>query len=429
VTGLRSATLFRLGVGLAVTALLATACGGSSGGGTTGGTPSGDTTKVASTIIGSAAAPITKDTVTVGNVATLSGPIPGLFQGAPYGVDAYFAMVNAEGGVNGRKLALVSADDALNCNENKTQTDKLMSSTFAMVGSFSIYDDCGAAVVAQHPDVPDLSVPIGNKAKALANLYSPQPSPAGYALGPFIYLKDKYAATKVGSIYGEGAAATSFKQQAEAMKSVGYQIAYSRQAGNTETNFTSDVIRMRSEGVDFLWLTDFNAAGIARVLNAAKQQNWKPKVVVTPTAYDASFFKLIGDPSAAEGLMMPLSVAMFLGEDKAQNPAVAQFDTWMKKVHPDFQPDLFSLYGWTSAALFVDALKKAGSDPTPQQVLDAVKNTHDFDADGLLAKADVGAKQTSGCWMLATVKNGKFVRVMPDKGFTCEPGGYFQAKG
>lgn len=425
--GHHSSRTLRLGAGLAAAAVLATACGGSSNGGKSNGTSTGDTSKASSTIVGSAAAPITKDTITAGSVATLSGPIPGLFQGAPYGADAYFAMVNASGGVAGHKLALVSADDALNCNENKTQTDKLLATTFALVGSFSIYDDCGAAVVAQHPDVPDFSVPIGNKAKALANLYSPQPSPAGYALGPFKYFKDKYNATKVGSIYGEGAAATSFKQQAAAMKSVGYQVVYSRQAGNTETNFTSDVIRMRSDGVNFLWLTDFNAAGIARVLNAAKQQNWKPKLVVTPTAYDASFFKLLGDPSAAEGLMMPLSVAMFLGEDKAQNPAVADFDSWMKKVHPDFQPDLFSLYGWTSAALFVDALKKVGSDPTPQKVLDAVKTIHDFDADGLLAKADVGAKETAGCWMLATIKAGKFMRVTPDKGFTCDPGGYYHA--
>ena len=62
-------------------------------------------------------------------MATLSGPIPGLFQGSPYGADAYFAMVNSQGGVNGRKIAMVSADDALNCNENKKQSDALTGST------------------------------------------------------------------------------------------------------------------------------------------------------------------------------------------------------------------------------------------------------------------------------------------------------------
>ena len=282
-------------------------------------------------------------------------------------------------------------------------------------------------MIGAKPDVPDVSYPLSSEAKSLANLYSPQPAPPGYALGALKYLKDTYGATKVGSVYGEGAAATSYKQQEAALKSIGYQIVYQRQAGNTETNFTSDVIRMRSDGVNFLWLNDFNAAGVARVLTAAKQQNWKPKVVVAPTAYDASFFKLVGDPSAAEGVMLPMSIAMFLGEDAASNEAVATFDTWMKKVHPDFQKDLFSVYGWASAALFVEALKAAGSDPTPAKVLAALKNVHDFDAGGLLAKSDVGAKQPPACWLLATIKGGKFVRVTPAAGFACEPTGYYRA--
>ena len=32
------------------------------------------------------------------------GPVPGLFEGAPIGVKAYFAYINSKGGVNGRKL-------------------------------------------------------------------------------------------------------------------------------------------------------------------------------------------------------------------------------------------------------------------------------------------------------------------------------------
>jgi len=94
VTFRRTTQLPRLGAAVAAVALVATACGGSSGGGSAAGSPSAGTETAASTIVGSASAPITKDSVTVGNVATLSGPIPGLFQGAPYGVDAYFAMVH-----------------------------------------------------------------------------------------------------------------------------------------------------------------------------------------------------------------------------------------------------------------------------------------------------------------------------------------------
>src|SRR6266513_6378075 len=49
---------------------------------------------------------ITPSQVTVGNVSVLSGPIPGLFQGAPTGASAFFNYINSQGGVNGRKIAL-----------------------------------------------------------------------------------------------------------------------------------------------------------------------------------------------------------------------------------------------------------------------------------------------------------------------------------
>ncbi len=41
---------------------------------------------------------VTSKSVTVGNVSIISGPVPSLFEGAPIGVKAYFAMINAQGG-------------------------------------------------------------------------------------------------------------------------------------------------------------------------------------------------------------------------------------------------------------------------------------------------------------------------------------------
>src|SRR5688572_32624093 len=47
---------------------------------------------------------VTADTITLGTVTTLSGPVPGLFLGASLGVQAFAAYVNSQGGINGRKL-------------------------------------------------------------------------------------------------------------------------------------------------------------------------------------------------------------------------------------------------------------------------------------------------------------------------------------
>src|SRR5580704_17103827 len=49
---------------------------------------------------------ITAKTVTVGSISDISSPAAGLFAGAKTGTEAYFAYVNSQGGVNGRKLIL-----------------------------------------------------------------------------------------------------------------------------------------------------------------------------------------------------------------------------------------------------------------------------------------------------------------------------------
>ena len=105
-------------------------------------------------------------------------------------------------------------------------------------------------------------------------------------------------------------------------------------------------------------------------------------------------------------------------------PAVATFSTWMTKANPGFTPDLFSVYGWEAAALFVQGLKNAGPNPTKASVLAALKGIHTFDADGLSAPFDPGNNSPSTCWLETTIDNGTWKRVNPPvKGFACSPDG------
>jgi hypothetical protein len=64
---------------------------------------------------------VTGDSVTFGNVSTISGPVPGLFAGGVYGTRAYFAYVNSQGGVFGRHLEVAASDDQLDCGQNRAR--------------------------------------------------------------------------------------------------------------------------------------------------------------------------------------------------------------------------------------------------------------------------------------------------------------------
>ncbi len=144
--------------------------------------------------------------------------------------------------------------------------------------------------------------------------------------------------TAVGSLYTNNVGATeSFNEQKSAMESVGYKVVYSRAYAPTESQFASDIIKMRSAGVQFLWLTDTDDATAARVLDEALQQNWHPQVIMSDSQYDANFVKL-ADPKAIDGMWADEQFALFQGEDATSVSEVGLFQTWMQKTHPGSRP-------------------------------------------------------------------------------------------
>jgi ABC-type branched-subunit amino acid transport system substrate-binding protein len=394
--------------------------GGASGGAAAKGGFSGD--NGGSTDVG-----VTGNSITVSNVSILTGPVPGLFAGAFNGTDAYFQYVNSQGGVYGRQLKVLPRDDQFDCGQNKTLTESDIPKVFAFVGSFSLYDNCGGQALAAHPDVPDVHNALSVQAAGLPNNFSPQPLRTGAPTGPFQYFKDKQpgAVGKAGSLVGDvQSAKDAWVGIKGTMQKVGYNFVYDQLYSPTQTDFTADIVSMRSQGVQTLVLVSADVKGIARIEQQAEQQNWHPALTILgASAYDPQLIPLAG-ASALEGVHVYLPTAMYLGEDRGSNAEVNLFLTWLKKTHPSANGDLFTVYGWTSARLFVQALQAAGPQAKRATLIGALKNVHQFDSNGILGPADPGAKGPDHCYVIVDIKGGKFVRA-PDSasGYRCD-GGY-----
>jgi ABC-type branched-subunit amino acid transport system substrate-binding protein len=97
---------------------------------------------------------VTPTTITIGQISTITGPIPGGGQGAFDALEAYVDYVNSTGGVNGRQLKLVQKDDALSCTNDSNEVKTLASSTFASVGTFAVLDVCEETPLKAEPTFP-----------------------------------------------------------------------------------------------------------------------------------------------------------------------------------------------------------------------------------------------------------------------------------
>ncbi len=433
---------------LVAVALTAAACssggGSSAGGGSSSSSPTDHNpgTGVAVSITPSMSAtktscPDQSSCWVSGNVSTVGGGVPGLFKGAWVGTDAYLAYQNSLGGVDGRKFKLINDDDELSCNNNKADTQSLVDQVMAFTGSFSLFDDCGGQVLAQHPGVPDVSVTLDAHTLGLPNVFSVQPALPGGQLGPLQYFKHKFpsAIKKVGVLVANaGTAPAQWVGQRAAMEHLGYKIAYEREFSPFETDYTSDVVKMEQAGVQMVTLVSTNDTYGAKLLADMHTQGFHPQVIwggaaiySGVSASEPTIVKAAGGPTVADGVYLEQANSLYLGQDAHLVPEISTFDKWVHGLYPGFNMDLFTLYGWASAQLYVEALKAAGPHPTQSDLLAALKKTGTFDAGGMLAPAGPAAKKPPHCYLLAQIRNGQFQRVDMPAGQVYRCGAVFAA--
>ncbi len=366
---------------------------------------------------------VTSTSITVGNVSIISGPVPGLFEGASIGVKAYFDYINSKGGVDGRKLLVEAKDDAFSGQQNETETQDAINSDFAMVGSFSLFDGYGCKALAADPAVPDVSVTLDPNAGALPNDFSADPTVLGSTLGTWQYYKKHYPKDlNIGTIVSDTSSAEEqMNGELAAAKSVGYKVTYVDDINPLQSDFTTDVINMRSKGVNAVDLTGIDWQDAAIFVENANTQNWHPGLIFSGgPVYADQFISHAGGPAATNGIMIGQSFPLYLGQDASTVPAVKLFLEYTKKVNSSWVPDLYTLFGWASGQLFVQALQAAGPHPTRGAVIAQLKKITSFDASGMVSPTNPAQKKPSGCFVMATIKNGQYVRVLPKTGFDCD---------
>jgi branched-chain amino acid transport system substrate-binding protein len=392
---------------------------------TPGSTPGGSTG-------GSSAPGVTSSSITFGQVDDLTSPLPGLFKGAEDGTRAYFDYVNSLGGVYGRKLILDARDSAFQAGQVSSDTGDQIRKDFALVGGFSLLDG-SEKILIDLVHMPDIAYPLDPTLANDPNVFSPSPNTNDdFPLGIFKYLKSKFptAIKHVGILYTTATSSTVAAEAAfeRALTSQGFVISYKRGFGPLETTFLSDVLAMKSNGVQMFFSQQLPDTYAATVAKEMQEQNFHP-INVEGDAYSNQLIPSAG--SAANGMYIDQAYPLYLGEDAGVVPVVSLFDKWMKKASPQPNFEIESIFGWASAQLMVEALRAAGPNPTRAGLVSQLDKITSFNAGGLLPNTNPAQNIPPDCFLLAQVQNGKFVRVPPSpkSGFYCGAPGYLAAAG
>ena len=174
-----------------------------------------------------------------------------------------------------------------------------------------------------------------------------------------------------------------------------------------------------------VFLPTQQASYVVNIAQEMKQENLNALLVSGVNAYEKDF----NPGSAGNGTLITGAYALYMGEDAKAVPAVATFDKWVKKVYPATQLDIYTLDAWVNAQLFVDALKKAGANPTRKSLDAQLNKITSFNASGLISPQNPAQDIPGQCWLVAQYENGNWHRIKPDpkSGFVCSPKGFYPA--
>ncbi len=375
---------------------------------------------------------LTASTVSIGNVST---HFSNLFTGAAVGTQAYANYVNSMGGVHGRMLKVNTYDDNFSGQTNQQETQAAIADNFATVGGFSLQDNFGGHVLAQNPQVPNVTVSLDLATGSLPNSFSPQPAVNGWMLGPLTYFKTMYPdkISHVGVLVAdETSAEVQWAAEKAAMGHLGYNVIYDQTFPITQTDFNANIIEMKSAGVQILFLEQMPAMYAGPVMKALAQQDFHPTVVFGASTYSNLLVTDSGGAANVQDAYLEQADTLYLGEDRGDVPAVDTFLTWVQKTDPGWSPDLYTLYGWISAELFTQALNAAGPNPTRGSVLEALRDIHSFTGNHIVATSDPANRIPPSCYIISRFDNGTLNRLDdppingPTNGFRC--GAYFYVK-
>jgi|ERR1022692_1474560 ABC-type branched-subunit amino acid transport system substrate-binding protein len=369
--------------GTAVTAMVVAACG-SSGTSTPSSSPSAGASSSSSSAALTASAPgITATTITIGSHQPLTGvAAPGYDEIAPAS-NAYFSYVNAHGGIYGRKIIYKYLNDQYNPANTSTVVHQLVlqDNVYAIFDGLGTPTHLAVAPFLNAQKVPDVFVASGcecwNAPAKWPDTYGWQPDyiREGKILGN--YIKAHFKGKKIGYFYQDD------EFGMDGVKGLDDEIPKSqvvaRESYNpTNVNVGPQVTALKAAGVQVV--VSFSVPAFTALLQLTSLKlKFGPQLAVSSVGSDpitlggllASFGKSKKLSALTSGIITD-GYLPSLGD--TSNSWIALF----KKVHATYIPKLpFDgnvAYGLAVGYTFVQAMFKAGRNPTRQGLLNAINS-------------------------------------------------------
>ncbi len=321
---------------------------------------------------------VTSDTILIGQSAALSGPAEALGKEMKSGAEAYFDVINKSGGINGRKIKLVSLDDGYEPEKAAANTKKLINedkvlALFGYVGtptsnaSLPIFTEAKIPFVGAFTGAQSLREPFNRYIFNVRASYFDETE----QIVAHLVLQ---GITKIAVFYQNDAYGKAGLAGVErAMKSRKLDIAATATVERNTIDVTAAVgtlAKSKTEAVIMISAYKSCAAFIkAMKLAGGLQQFWNVSFVGS---------KALADALGEDGRGVQISqVTPFPWTD-----ATPISREYQKRIGGPEKYSFTSLEGYIAAKVLVEGLKRAGKNPTRESLVDGLASMGKVDLGG-----------------------------------------------
>ncbi len=356
---------------------------------------------------------VTKTEILVGTIQDLSGPLAGYGKAARNGMQLRIDEINEQGGINGRKLRLLTEDDGYDPKRALLAAQKLVNQDkiFIMAGHIGTAQNLAAMPVQFEKGVVNL-FPI----TAARQMYEPLHRLKYSFAAPYYdqmrialpkLVKEKNV-KKVCVIYQDDDFGTEVLKGGEAgLKTVGMDYTEKTSFKRGATDFSSQVARMKAASCELVVLGGVIREPIGTIAESRKT-GFNPIFLGSSAVYDDVLHRLGG--KAMEGLYATMQV-QFPYLDEAAQPVRFWANKYKTKFNED--PTVFSAYGYIIIDAFIQAARKAGPNLTTDTFVKSMDSmTFESDIFGSPRSSYTATKRLGNdLSRLSQIKNGRWVVV------------------
>lgn len=356
--------------------------------------------------------------IVIGNLQDLSGPTSVWGNAVTRGAEVAVEKINAKGGIDGKKIKLVTLDtkgdvqEAIKAYNRLADQDKAIAVLGPPVSNIGL----ALAPIANGKKVPivgsfiDPRVTVAQDGKPQAAMFLMQPSSIQYAEIMASYAVEKLGLKKVAILYDQSNAFSvsliaPFKEYA---KSVGATIVAEEVYGKGDKDYKTQLSKIKEAGADALYVPNY-IQDLVITLKQAKQVGLKIPII-GGLDFAPPFANLVNDPEAATNCYFANNFSDT--EPQLQEVKKAYLEKYKE------EPVNKVYLGYDKVLLIAEAVKKAGS-TKPEDVMKGLGQITGLQGTTGVITLSPDTHQPVGLSMVMyKIDNGKYVdlgRYIPAK--------------